>query len=69
MRNKLGPYINKLMTTIVDKDGDEFVKELAFNELKRLNVDIEEFLRKNTESDDEEREKTEKQLLTETEEK
>ena len=69
MRNKLGPYINKLMTTVVGKDEDEFVKELAFNELKRLNVDIEEFLRKHTASDDEEREQTEKQLLTEEETK
>ena len=36
MRDKFGVYITKLMTTIIDKDQEEFVKELAFNELKRL---------------------------------
>ena len=63
--NKLGGYITKLMTTVLDKDSDEFVKDLAFDELKKLNVNIEEFLRKNTKDDSEEREQTEKQLLQE----
>ena len=47
MSDKLGPYITKLMTTVIDKEQEDFVKELAFGELKRLNVNIEEFLRKN----------------------
>ena len=42
--NKLGTYITKLMTTILEKDEDKFVKSLAFSELKRLNIDIEVFL-------------------------
>ena len=63
--NKLGNYISKLMTTVLDKDQEEFVKELAYTELKRLNVDIEEFLRKHSKDDSKDREKTEKQLLQE----
>ena len=66
--NKLGTYITKLMTTILEKDEDEFVKSLAFSELKRLNVDIEEFLRKNSKKDLENVEKTEKILLQEEKE-
>ena len=63
--NKLGPYITKLMTTILEKDQEDFVKNLAFSELKRLNVDIEEFLRKNSKDNSENVEKTEKILLQE----
>ena len=65
MKNKLGTYITKLMTTILEKDQEDFVKNLAFSELKRLNVDIEEFLRKNSKDNSENIEKTEKILLQE----
>jgi len=65
MKNKLGTYITKLMTTILEKDQEDFVKNLAFSELKRLNVDIEEFLRKNSKDDSGNVEKTEKILLQE----
>ena len=68
MNNKLGIYITKLMTTILEKDQEDFVKNLAFTELKRLNVDIEEFLRKNSKDDSENVEKTEKILLQEDKE-
>ena len=68
--NKLGPYVQKLMATIVDKKTDEFVKDLAWNELRRLNCDVEEFLRKNQREDGEaELEKVKKQLLQEQEDK
>ncbi len=63
--NKLGTYITKLMTTILDGNQEDFVKKLAFSELKRLNVDIEEFLRKNSKDELEDLEKTEKMLLQE----
>ena len=67
--DKLGSYINKLMSTIatitVDQESDEFTKRLAWDELKRLNINIEEFLRKHSEDDSKDREKTEKQLLQE----
>tara|TARA_Y100000593_G_C4197230_1_gene279919 strand:+ start:431 stop:649 length:219 start_codon:yes stop_codon:yes gene_type:complete len=66
--NKLGTYITKLMTTILDSEQEEFVKKLAFSELKRLNVDIEEFLRKNSKDDSEEVVKTKKVLLQEEKE-
>jgi len=66
MKNKLGIYITKLMTTVLDKKEDEFVQQLAWSELKRLNVDIEEFLRKNQQDDSDQVKKTiEKQLLLE----
>ena len=68
MSDKLGTYITKLMTTILEKDQEDFVKNLAFSELKRLNVDIEEFLRKNSKDDSENVEKTEKILLQEDKE-
>ena len=63
--NKLGSYITKLMTTILDSEQEEFVRELALNELKRLNVDVEEFVRKHMKDDSDEAEETEKQLLQE----
>ena len=66
--NKLGNYITKLMTTVLDSEQEQFVKDLALNELKRLNVDVNEFIRKNTKDISDEIEKTEKQLLQEDKE-
>ena len=68
MADKLGTYITKLMTTILDKEQEEFVVNLAFSELKRLNVDIEEFLRKQSKDDSDEVKETEKILLQEDKE-
>ena len=65
MKNKLGSYVTKLMTTIVDKESDDFVKDLAWSELRRLNADVEEFLRKHSKDDSDDRKVTEKQLLQE----
>ena len=65
MKNKLGSYVLNLMAVIKDSEEKQFVKDIAFDELKRLNVNIEEFLRKNSKDDSDEREKTEKQLLQE----
>ena len=64
-KDKFGPYIQRLMTTILDKEQEEFVQDLAKNELNRLNIDIEEFLRKHTEDDTQEQQETVKQLLQE----
>ena len=63
--NKLGNYINQLMTTIVDKEQDEFVRGLAISELDRLHNNIKEFLGKYNTEDEEKAEKTVKQLLQE----
>jgi len=63
--NKLGPYIQKLMTTVMDNQEDDFVKELAMNELNRLKVNIDEFLVKHLQVDEVVDKKTEKQLLQE----
>ena len=64
--NKLGSYISKLMTTILDKEQEQFVKDLALSELTRLNVDVNEFIKKH-EKDifDKKQEQQEKQLLQE----
>ena len=63
--DKLGPYIQKLMTTVLDNKEDDFVKELALTELNRLKVNINEFLVKHYQEDDVAEEKPEKQLLQE----
>ena len=63
--NKLGSYITKLMTTILDSEQEEFVKELALGELTRLNVDVNDFIRKHTKDDLDKIKETEKKLLQE----
>ena len=63
--NKLGPYIGKLMATVIDNKEDDFVKELALTELNRLKINIDEFLVKHLKVDDVAEEKPEKQLLQE----
>ena len=62
--DKFGSYITKLMTTILDSEQEQFVKDLALSELKRLNVDMNEFIRKNT-KDISDNVKNKKQLLQE----
>ena len=64
-KDKFGPYIQRLMTTILDKDQEEFVQDLAFNELNRLKANLEEFIVGNTKDDEEQSEQTVKQLLQE----
>ena len=59
--DKFGSYITKLMTTILDSEQEEFVKDLALGELKRLNVDMNEFIRKTT-KDSSDNVKNKKQL-------
>mgnify|MGYP003135614031 CR=1 FL=1 len=63
--NKLGNYITKLMTTVLDSEQEQFVKELALGELTRLNVDVNEFIRKHTKDDFDKAKETEKKLLQE----
>ena len=63
--NKLGSYITKLMTTVLDKEQEQFVKDLALSELKRLNVDVSEFINKHTKDDFDKIKETEKKLLQE----
>ena len=65
MKDKLGSYIGRLMTTVLDKEQEQFVKDLAWSELKRLNADVEEFLRRHSKDDIEESKETVKQLLQE----
>ena len=63
--NKLGSYISKLMTTVLDNEQEQFVKDLALSELTRLNVDVNEFINKHTKDDIDKIKETEKKLLQE----
>ena len=65
MADKLGPYINTLMTTVLDKEQEQFVRDLALSEIQRLNVDMNDFIRKHLKDDFEKAKETEKQLLQE----
>ena len=63
--NKLGNYISKLMTTVLDSEQEQFVRDLALSELRRLNVDMNDFIRKHTKDDFDKVKETEKKLLQE----
>tara|TARA_B100000029_G_scaffold512736_1_gene610243 strand:- start:1730 stop:1951 length:222 start_codon:yes stop_codon:yes gene_type:complete len=64
--NKLGGYITKLMTIVVDKNQEQFVQDLALSELEKLNVNVNEFIKKHQKDIfDKKQEETEKQLLQE----
>ena len=65
--NKLGSYISKLMTTIVDKEQEDFVKNLALSELTTIKNSLEEFILKNQIKTEEfpDESTSEKQLLNE----
>ena len=65
--NKLGSYITKLMTTVLDNEQEQFVKDLALSELQRLNVDVNDFIRKHHKDmyDKKIEQEKEKQLLQE----
>ena len=41
---KLGLYINNLMTTVIDKEEKFFLRKLAFEELNKLKSDVSDFL-------------------------
>ena len=67
--DKLGLYINNLMTTIVSKDEKIFLRKLAFEELCKLKSDISDFLARYVDEfdgiPDELKEKDTKQLILE----
>ena len=63
--SKYGSYIQKLMTIVLDKEQDEFVQQMAWNELSRLGEGVKEFLAKHSKDGLEEKKKTEKILLQE----
>ena len=42
--DKLGLYINNLMTTVVDVEEKFFLRKLAFGELHKLKSDVSDFL-------------------------
>ena len=65
-QDKLGTYITKLMTTVIDFKEEDFVRELALEELNRLNMNLQEFIIKNqTAVKNKTEEKSKKQLLQE----
>ena len=42
--DKLGLYINNLMTTVIEKEEKIFLRKLAFEELHKLKSDVSDFL-------------------------
>ena len=62
---KVGNDITKLMTTVLDKEQEQFVKDLALSELTRLNVDVNEIINKHMKDDIDKIKETEKKLLQE----
>ena len=42
--DKLGLYINNLMTTVIDKEEKFFLRKLAYTELFKLKSDMSDFL-------------------------
>jgi len=70
MSNKLGSYIQKLMLVVIDREEDDDIKQLAWDELSRLNLDLKDFLLKNKEDYMKkiENKKRKKQLLQEDKE-
>ena len=56
------------MTVVLNDEEEQFVQDLAYSELARLNTDVSEFLLKHRKDDDKEKEHTKKQLLLEFEE-
>ena len=52
--DKLGSYITQLMTTVIDKEQEQIVKDLALDELKRLITvnNIEDLLKMNIDRGD-----------------
>ena len=71
--DKLGLYINNLMTTIIDKEEKVFLRKLAFTELLKLKSDVSDFLARYVDKfdgiPDELKEKDTRQLSIEFEEK
>ena len=63
--NKLGSYISKLMTVVIDTEQEEFVRNLALSEIEKLNVDVSDFIRKHKKHNVDKIKETEKKLLQE----
>ena len=71
--DKLGLYINNLMTTVVDREEKFFLRKLAFTELFKLKTDVSDFLARHVDKfdgiPDELKEKDNNQLTLEFGEK
>ena len=44
MKNKLGSYINNLMTTVRDTEEKDHLRQLAVEELQKINNDVAGFI-------------------------
>mgnify|MGYP003124317106 CR=1 FL=1 len=63
MKSKHGTYIQKLMTVIIDKEQEEFVRNLSWNELNSIKNNLIEFLEKNKFNEHETKKDPNQQLL------
>ena len=44
MKNKIGSYINNLMTTVRDTEEKHYLRQLAIEELQKINDDVTGFI-------------------------
>ena len=44
MKNKIGSYINNLMTTVRDTEEKDYLRQLAIEELQKINNDVTGFI-------------------------
>jgi hypothetical protein len=66
MEDKYGTYIQKLMSIILDKNQEIFVRDMAWKDLKKIGDGLVSFLNKNKISDasrNEEKQKQKQMLL------
>ena len=63
MTDKYGPYIQKLMSVILDKEQEEFVKNMSWGELRPIRDGLSSFLEKQKPKEPFEKEKNPEQQL------
>ena len=63
MTDKYGSYIQKLMSIILDKEQEEFVRNMSWEELKHIRDGLSSFLEKRKPKEPHEKQENPKQQL------
>ena len=63
MKDKYGTYIQKLMSLVLDKEQEEFVKNMSWEELKKIRDGLSGFLEKRKLKEPHEKQENPKQQL------
>ena len=63
MIDKYGSYIQKLMSIVLDKEQEEFVKNMSWGELKQIRDGLSGFLEKQKPKEPHEKQENPKQQL------